>query len=251
MDEFILPIDADKFRSTNQTWNDLMLNDPWSVGYVTTLIVFEEFANKEDWEAFYYKSGGQRNQQIQNLNNEQQAIIKDEQLVLKNGPKVKQLPWDLKNLNFQFGRTEEQLREKGQLLFEAVKNNGFNLTVEECFQCIRFRVICETWNGVILREINTIKTLKRLLPKADFRKVDGEFDHKYAVDYEVFKNEHLVYGLQIKPESYTRNAPYIVKARFANQKKNQLYSSQFGVPVFDIIASIGGNIINQEVIKNL
>ena len=32
MDEFILPIDRTKFSSTNSAWNDLMLNDPWSVG---------------------------------------------------------------------------------------------------------------------------------------------------------------------------------------------------------------------------
>lgn len=251
MDEFTLPTDANKFRSTNQTWNDLMLNDPWSVGYVTSLVVIEEFATKEDWELFYYKSGEQRNRQIQGLNNEQQILVNDEQLVLKNGSRVRQLSWDLKNLNFQFGRTEEQLRKKGQLLYEAIKNNGYALTVEDCFQCVRFRVICETWNGVIVREINTIATLKRLLPQADFRKVDGEFDHKYAVDYEVFKNDHLVYGLQIKPESYTRNAPYINKARFANQQKNQQYKTEFGVPVYDIIAGSGGNIINQEVVKNL
>lgn len=251
MDEFSLSIDVNKFRSTNLTWNQLKLNDPWSVGYVTSLIVIEEFANKEDWETFYYKSGEQRNQQIQLLNNEQQALVNDEQLVLKNSTKVGQLPWNLKNLNSQFGRTEEQLRKKGQLLYEAVKNNSYALTVEDCFQCVRFRVICETWNGVIVREINTIATLKRLLPQAEFRKVEGEFDYKYAVDYEVFKNGHLVYGLQIKPESYTRNAPYINNARLANQQKNNQYEAQFSVPVYDIIAGSAGNIINEDVIKNL
>ncbi len=38
MDEFILQIDETKFRSTNGPWNNLCLNDPWSVGYVSTLI---------------------------------------------------------------------------------------------------------------------------------------------------------------------------------------------------------------------
>ncbi|MCC8410483.1 hypothetical protein LJ707_16190 [Mucilaginibacter sp. UR6-1] len=251
MDEFKLPIDVNKFRSTNQMWNDLMLNDPWSVGYVTSLIVIEEFTTKQDWESFYYKSGELRNSQIQRLSNEQQKLVNDEQLVLKNKLRVKQLPWDLKNLNLHFGRTENQLRKKGELLYEAVKNNGYALTSEDCFQSVRFRVIGETWNGVIVREINTIATLKRLLPQADFRKVDGEFDHKYAVDYEVFKDNNLVYGLQIKPESYTRSAPYINKARFANQQKNRQYSAEFGVPVYDIIAGSGGNIINQEIVRNL
>ncbi|WDZ99705.1 MjaI family restriction endonuclease [Mucilaginibacter sp. SJ] len=251
MNEFILPIEIAKFRSTNQTWNDLMLNDPWSVGYVTSLIVIEEFVTKEDWELFYYTSGEKRNHQIQHLNDEQRVLVNDEQLVLKNGASIRKLSWDLKNLNFQFGRTEEQLYRKGELLHGVVKNNGYDLTIEDCFQCVRFRVICETWNGVVVREVNTIATLKGLLPQADFRKVEGEFDHKYAVDYEVFKNDHLIYGLQIKPESYTRNAPYINKARFANQQKNQQYKAKYGVPVYDIIAGSSGNIINQEILKNL
>jgi len=251
MDEFKLPIDSNKFRSTNQTWNDLMLNDPWSVGYVTTLIAANDFPTKEEWENFYYESGISRNNSIANLNDENRELINDEQLVLKNGAKVKQLTWDLKNLNFQFGRTEEQLRKKGKILYEKVKDNGYGLTEEECFQCVRYRVICETWNGVVLREVNTIATLKRLLPQAVFEKVDGEFDHQYAVDYEVYKEGKLVYGLQVKPESYTRSTPYINKARYANQQKNAAYTAKFGVPVYDIISSTAGNIINSEIIKTL
>jgi hypothetical protein len=251
MDEFVLPINAEKFRSTNQAWNDLMLNDPWSVGYVTSLIVVEEFATKEDWESFYYKSGEERSLQLVNRSEDLRSFMNDEQQVRINNVKIKSLPWDLKNLNFQYGRTKEQLRRKGQLLLNAVQNNGLELTLDDCFQCVRFRVICETWNGVILREANTIATLKRLIPNAEFKKVDSEFDHKYAVDYEVFKDGKLTYGLQIKPESYTRNAPYINKARFANQQKNALYTSIYSVPVFDIISGSNGYIVNQEIIKNL
>lgn len=61
MDEFKLPIDEAKFRSTNGMWNRLMLNDPWSVGYVSTLIELQEWESKEQWEEFYYANGEQRN----------------------------------------------------------------------------------------------------------------------------------------------------------------------------------------------
>lgn len=54
MDEFILSIDKEKFRSTNAKWNKLMLNDPWSVGYVSTLIETANWKNKEEWETTYY-----------------------------------------------------------------------------------------------------------------------------------------------------------------------------------------------------
>lgn len=60
MEEFVLGIDRDKFSSTNGMWNSLMLNDPWSVGYVSTLIELQSWQSKEEWEEFYYRSGEQR-----------------------------------------------------------------------------------------------------------------------------------------------------------------------------------------------
>ena len=51
-DEFKVGIDADLFRSTNDAWNKLMLNDPWSVGYVTSLIESKQWKSKEEWECW-------------------------------------------------------------------------------------------------------------------------------------------------------------------------------------------------------
>jgi hypothetical protein len=67
MDEFVLCIDENKFRSTNEKWNELMLNDPWSVGYVSTLIETVAWKTKEEWEQYqaWIKSEGykQRNEE--------------------------------------------------------------------------------------------------------------------------------------------------------------------------------------------
>ena len=38
MEEFVNIIAPQKYAATNGPWNDLQLNSPWSVGYVTTLI---------------------------------------------------------------------------------------------------------------------------------------------------------------------------------------------------------------------
>ena len=65
MDEFVLGIDKEKFRSTNGKWNELMLNDPWSVGYVSTLIEAANWKSKEEWEQTYYASGENRNKYIE------------------------------------------------------------------------------------------------------------------------------------------------------------------------------------------
>ena len=249
--EYILTIDAEKFRSTNAPWNNLMLNDPWSVGYVTTLIELVPFEKKEDWENFYYESGQKRELEIAKLSTDLQSTVNDEALIRVNKNEVNQLSWDLKNLNTQYGRTKERLEKKGLILFNEVKNNGLGLTLEDCIECVRFRVTCETWNGVIVRERNTVQNLLKQFPNTEFRKVSGEMDHTFAVDYELYKNGVLTSAIQIKPQSYTWNAPYIQKARNANKYKNQEYLKKFGVQVYDVISDSKGNIVNADVLKNL
>ncbi len=247
----MLPIDSAKFRSTNAAWNNLMLNDPWSVGYVTTLIELSPFIKKEHWEESYYSSGMERERLVGSLNLKVQECLNDEQLVRNSKSQVVEMGYDLKNLNTQFGRTKERLYKKGEILYGNVKDNGFGLTIDECFECVRFRVICETWNGVIIRERNTIQALQKVLPELEFRKVPGEIDHRYAVDYEVYKNNILSSAIQIKPESYTRNAPYIAKAKNANKQKNTEYYDKFKVTVFDIISDSRGNVSNKEILRHL
>lgn len=249
--EFVLNIDVNKFRSTNALWNNLMLNAPWSVGYVTTLIELESFEKKEDWESFYYESGRLREFEVSKLNSDYQNLLNDESLIRTNRNIANQLDWNLKNLNTQYGRTKECLRKKGFILFTAIKNNKLGLTLEDCIECVRFRVICETWNGVIIRERNTIENLQRKFPEIYFKKVSGEIDFAFAVDYELYKNGSLVCAIQIKPRSYTWNTSYINKARKANKYKNEEYFKKFGVRVFDVISNSRGEIINTEVLKNL
>lgn len=66
---------------------------------------------------------------------------------------------------------------------DVVKNNGFNLTLDECIECVRFRIIRETWNGIVIRKRNTTATLKQNFPQFYFEKLDREMDYTYAVDY--------------------------------------------------------------------
>ena len=75
MDEFINRLNTNTFESTNGLWNNLMLNDPWSVGYVTTLVEMKPFSKKEEWERFYYETGEKRNSQINKFSFELQRKV--------------------------------------------------------------------------------------------------------------------------------------------------------------------------------
>lgn len=247
MEEFVLGIDREKFSSTNAKWNSLMLNDPWSVGYVSTLIELQAWHSKEEWEDFYYQSGEQRRA----LLGDNRDLLDNFSLVRTNRAEITKLPWAIKNLNTQYGRTREDLKKRAEALYAAVCNNGHGLTLEECEECVRFRVICETWNGIILRENNTVSVLSAKFPMLSFEKTSGEIDHTYAVDYEVFRSGSLICGIQIKPKSYTWNAPYIAKARTANIAKNSAYTKLKGVPVFDVISKSDGEIQNPQVLEQI
>ena len=84
-----------------------------------------------------------------------------------------------------------------------------------------------------------------------FTKTSGEDDHRYAVDFEVSQSGTLICGIQVKPKSYTWNAPYISKARSANRLKNAEDSRLKDVPVYDVISKTDGEILNPKVLEEI
>jgi len=252
MDEFPNSVPAVLFRATNGPWNDLRLNAPWSVGYVTTLIETRAFAGKEDWEVFYYESGAERLRLLASLPEADRATLGDFRLAQTDPARIERLPRALKNLNFNFGRSPEELAQKGRILYERMQEVGSKITPEQATGCVRFRVIGETWNGVVLRERATVATLQRHFPTLRFEKTVGEFDHRYAVDYQVFCGETLLTGIQIKPRSYAEsNASYLLRARQANAAKSEAYQRAFGCPVLEVLAQSNGEILNAGVVERL
>ena len=247
MEEFANTLDVVRFESTNGLWNELMLNDPWSVGYVSTLIETQEFQNKEDWENYYYQSGEERNVKISALPIDVQSKLNDEQLVRTDRIAINSMSWDYKNLNNNQGRTREQIANKGRILYQEAQKRGIDITEEECIEAVRFRTICQTWNGIIIRERRAIDMLQNKFPDITFQKTDGDFDYEYAVDYQLFKDKKLICGIQIKPNSYNHSrAPYVLNAKAANQRKNANYSTEFCVPVYNVFFEKGA-ILNQDV----
>ena len=129
-DEFKLPIDAELFRTTNDAWNKLMLNDPWSVGYVTTLIETKQWKSKEEWEMFYYTSGKERIEKAGNNYN----LIENFQLVRTDKAAIYKFSWDVKNLNFQYGRTKDDLMRRAEVLHEYMRSQlKSTITLDQCF----------------------------------------------------------------------------------------------------------------------
>lgn len=228
MDEFKLTLNRTRMESTNSAWNRLSLNSKWSVGCVSELIQSRKWNSKEEWEEFYYTSGQKRLALLGNV----ARILNDFRMTFVQFNKQ---PDNLKNINFYHGRTKDDLMEKAKVLYDAVKDNGYHLTIDECYECVRFRTICQTWNGIIVAEAKCISILSQKFPQLQFVKVEGDRDYEFEIDYEVKNNGRLLLALQIKPSSYLWNTSYLREARRINSMKYRAYKEETGKDVEVVI----------------
>ena len=107
-----------------------------------------------------------------------------------------------------------------------------NLSLDVCFDYVKFRVLGQTWNGM-LNEINLILELKDEFPNIDFKKADYDLDENYFTDWEAYSNNKLFLGLQIKPITYMyMNTPYQNQAKLNHERQRTNYKEKFKVPHF-------------------
>lgn len=252
-DLFENTMDKDKFQYTNRIWNDTRLNSSWSVGYVSDIINRKHFRTKEEWVQFYYKSGEDRLKAVKELN-----LSEIDKSMLFSGNSYNSLPNEIKDLNYRYGRTRESLIYKGKLLYQAVLKDGnkLDLTEEECIYAVFFRVLGETWNGVVVRENNTMNYLNNKLIKhgqnVTISKTEGSFDYKYEVDFEIYKDSNLICGIQVKPISYQNgNTTELIKTKEINKIKNDAYENEFKRKVLYVYSKTNGEILNKEIIDEI
>lgn len=248
MDIFVNEISKEKFKSTNELWNKLGLNKAWSVGYTTNLIKQKKFKNKEEWYTHYFQSGEDRLEKIKQLSQNEVNLLKSNNISQNK---------ELNKLNFNYGRTKQEIAQKGVILYEEIlkEGNPHHLTESECKYIAYYRVVCETWNGVIGREIATKDTVINHFNEKgyeiSFIDTSGSFDYNYGVDFEVYYEGNIVCGIQIKPESYKAEKPYLEVAKKINENKNNKYKSKFGRNVHYIYASHRGCISNIEILDTI
>ncbi len=248
VDLFENKLPKEKFAATNKIWNQAGLNKAWQIGYVTNLIKQKKFTLKEEWEAHYFQSGKERLKIMSGLS------LSDYDKLTGKTPSN-----DLKlnKINFEYGRTEEEVKQIGQeLYYEICKDgNSCNVSMDECVYIAYFRIICETWNGIAIREQKTKETLEKAFKNEGYTilliDTSGFFDYQYAVDFEVYWEGHIICGLQIKPHSYKSKKEYIEKAHKINIKKNSEYTKKYGRLVFYVYSNLSGEINNVDVISQI
>lgn len=126
-----------------------------------------------------------------------------------------------------------------------------NLSEDICFDYVKFRVLGQTWNGM-LNEINLIYELKDEFPNIDFKKADYDLDENYFTDWEAYSNDKLFLGLQIKPITYMyMNTPYQNQAKLNHERQRTNYKEKFKVPHFLIYYENGKLYEKQKIINQI
>ena len=107
-----------------------------------------------------------------------------------------------------------------------------NLTEQEIKQYIFYRVIGQTWNGLI-KEEEVITQLVRSFPDYNFSKTSFDMDHNFCIDWEMYLENKLVLGLQVKPVTYLyMNSPYQLKAKENHRAKNNKYAKFYAPYIY-------------------
>lgn len=235
---FINTLDKSKYRYTNILWNR-GYSSSWVVGYVTKLISMKDFKTKEEWVDYYFELGEKRKKILNSYDS-----FDVQMFYQKDGERL--APNNMKYINYDMGRTKEEIRSLGRELYKEVlkEGNKVGLTERDCIYCAYFRVICETWNGIKGREFNTknniLKYYKDKNIEVELVKTNSRFDDKYAVDYEVYYDGNILCGIQIKPISYLKMNTNYNKFKEANIRKNEVYLERYKRSVYYIYSEIDG-----------
>jgi hypothetical protein len=233
------PVHHKLLQLTNEPWNQLQLNSPWSVGMVSQLIRQEDFTSYQNWRAYYYSSGLERAEQMQNISPSTRYVLD------YLGPRsakimLKEEYLQYINLQHNHGRSRSILLHRSGILRNALNPK---LTLNEAYQIVEYRVLGETLNGIYIREKSFENHIKRLDKSITTVHAVGQLDYQYAIDYELYRDGALICAVQVKPKSYQSDKSYVRRAKSANKIKNDMYTQEFGKPVLTILVSQAGEVI--------
>lgn len=254
MDSFKCAVSKEKLRATNKTWGEKQLNRPWLVGMVSKLAMDHTFRTKEEFRDYYFESGRKRHEALSKLSEEEQYIA--------NTVWMPENLWQthphIAKINYDHGRTANELKRIGDFFYGFLKEtpNSKNITLTEVRYMVPYRVIGETWNGLILRELQTIKTLNdwittRNIP-VHFDKLEGSKDARYEVDaVGVDSNGRILVGIQIKPKSYSKGFEDSDKVYAMNKKKYDSFLRDYEAQVGVVYSDMKGTISNTEILPQI
>lgn len=209
-----------EFKQSNSLWNKLKLNNKRSIGCLMYLIKKSKAKTLEEWSEYYFKTG----------------------LIRKKLTKEYLLKEEFNKINAEYGRTIDDL-----MLIAKEFKKYFNQPLNIIFNYVYIRVIDETWIGYS-RELSAFNEIKSILKEGySVKDVDYEKDIAYAVDFEIFKNDELIIGIQLKSTKYKEaNNGILIQTKNMNHRKNDLYKESYNIDVLYLYIDSNNKIENLD-----
>jgi len=209
------------FKITYGTWNQYCLNARESIGYSMKLIRECHPNEPSEWEKFYLKSG------------EEGKAAKD---ALPDTLSVTEREMNEKVINANHGKTLDELEDLARVFESKLAGNGITVTHEEAFNFVFIRACDEAFIGYS-RELAAENKLTQYCEEngLNWKTTDAHVDVKQGVDYEIYKDDTLVCGVQVKGSSYKGGLSESKDFRAVDARMRRLmasYSREKDAPVF-------------------
>lgn len=136
---------------------------------------------------------------------------------------------DFMDYYFENVRTKEELEIiAAKFQKSIIKDLGVYVPDIIVFNFVLMRVIDDTFVG-IQRELLIIEELKKEYPDCKIEMTDEKLDCDYAIDLLRIKDEKIIEGIQVKPESFIscRFRDYIRIAGYQNFEKHKKFKEEY------------------------
>ena len=185
------------YRLTNGAWNASGINHPQNIGYLMFHIGNLRPNSYEVWEEYFYNKIAGKGKLLEYAKKFKTFVLRDKCITDR----------------FDYA----------------------SLDLETYYNMVTCRLVYETWLGYFA-EVAAGKLLSSCLTEKGYniklKPLKPEDDNKYAVDYKLYYADKLICGVQVKSCNYHKSNQDIVKKTISsNEKKNQLFTSLYHVPV--------------------
>ncbi len=210
------------YKASNIVWNKYRLNKRENIGHTMILIKSCKPNNLDEWQSYYEKSG-------------QEAHTMKSKLRFHSFEELKK---SIHIIDCEHGKTQDDLIDLAKEFQGYLKNEGMNLDLDTCFNYVYIRAVDETYLGY-QREVAAFNSLSDYCKDNELtvKEASNTADVRYGVDFEVFKKDNLLAGIQVKGSIYkkaTENAGSNIAIKRAERllhSINNEYSTINEVPV--------------------
>lgn len=224
-----------RFKNTNDVFNSGKFNHMRKIGYCMQ-IIRECKPNKIlSWQRYYNDSG-----------------FELKKIDMKNNKNAKEI-------FLKHGRTVRDLVKLADKFKDELNKNTSSdrpYTLEECFNYLYIRVVDKTFIGY-LREVFACEFLNEFCEKngLNLKETDMEKDVGNCVDYEIYKNDKLILGLQVKGIKYKQavdnNNLVAISANRILTDGQDKYTTENGVPVLQLYVNNAFFVKNKNILINV